>query len=140
VRYLTPEREKEIKDEFNEILASEPQRLDKEIVPYLIEINGLEGVATVMSCVGHHGDTGCSLRAMGYLLLFLNEEKSKRFYETMDRMTILNSATRIFMRYEWDCTLRRYTEKFEITFQGMDCGEEAFRTSMVGIVSFLKSL
>lgn len=125
-RYLTDEEKRR-----ELALLAQNQNLDPEIVPYLEQINSLQGICTVQSCAGHKRKDG--YQDDGHLWLRMSQSVTTSFCNSAVIVAKHPYITRVARLYQSDGQ-----EIVEICFFGQADGK--LEASMQFLVSYLGDL
>lgn len=104
-RYLT-EQEKQREMEMLEercrwTLCGRSDGVDIEMIPFLWELNELDGVMSLQSCIGHEveGEDGVVYYNDGYLWVKLSEKLARRFYQRAFKLARRKGVERVYTLY-----------------------------------------
>jgi len=118
------------------------KNVDLELIPYLNEINSMEGICTPQSCAGHKRDKD---QDDGHLRFRLSEKMMRALRRNVQKFYQCRNIGYVDLRYHPG---RRYFpgsdeagiyEEIMINFLGLNRGPEIFHQSMGQIVEVLKN-
>lgn len=119
------------------------KNVDPEFIPYLQEINSIEGICTTQSCAGHkrdkHQDDGhLRFRLSGKMMRALRRNVSK-FYQCRN-IGYVDLRYHPGRRYFPTSDETGIYEEIMVNFLGLNRGREIFHESIKHIVGILKNL
>ena len=118
--------------------------VDKELIPYLSEINSIEGICTTLSCAGHKKNKRSQ---KGYVRLRLSTKMMRKFRRSIPKFYECQNIGYIDQRYHLGKRYRKYVreaggeniyEEIMISFLGLEGSPETFHQSIKHIVGALK--
>ncbi|GAI13482.1 unnamed protein product [marine sediment metagenome] len=118
------------------------KNVDPEFIPYLQEINSVEGICTTQSCAGHKRGKS---QDDGHLRFRLSEKMMRALRRNVQKFYQCRNIGYVDLRYHPG---RRYFptsdetgvyEEIMINFLGLNRGREIFQESIKHIVGILKN-